>query len=164
MLDQTFLADIRSIRWFAHCGERITTDIPLVVRGVTSWQKAADACTTLEYDDITLEARNRLTVFLHLHARSEYQNWNKITEAAKEQCITPLAQSIWKPFGYERGLPEGVAGHVQWDVLAAIMEHEYRHHSGRPAFFLHLLSLYRAGHFPCGWEGGPFPHGTLLVF
>lgn len=164
MLDQSFLETIRATRWFERCGEPFATMVPLRTRAVSSWQEAIGACTALSYDDVTLAAQNRLTLFLHFHARSEYQKWNNIVVAAKEQCITPLAEEVWRPFAAEHGLPEGFVGCVQWDVLGAIMEHEYRRHMHRPVFFSHLLSIYQAGHFPCGWENGEFPEGTLLVF
>ena len=50
-----------------------------------------------------------------------------------------------------------------WLERAAIMEHEYRDCAGRPEYFLHLLRVYRAGHFPCGWAG-EWPAGQLLAW
>jgi hypothetical protein len=53
--------------------------------------------------------------------------------------------------------------HVQWDILAALMEHAYLGSGHRCFFFLELLSVYEAGHFPCGWIG-PWPQGKLVVY
>jgi hypothetical protein len=33
----------------------------------------------------------------------------------------------------------------------------------RVFFFLELLGVYEAGHFPCGWRG-EWPLGSLVVF
>jgi hypothetical protein len=172
MLDAKFLAAVEAIPWFDACGKAIEVDSPFAVQPVASWTDAEAACLDQAWEDATLEARNALTVFLHHKEhhglsclwRRSLKDWNKVTVEAKRRCVTPLAEKVWRPFTQEHGLSVKLVHSLEWNVLAAIMEHEYGHLDGRPTFFLHLLELYRAGHLPCGWTGGTYPSGKLLVF
>lgn len=172
MLDAKFLAAVEAIPWFAACGSPIEVDSPFAVQPVASWADAEAACLVQAWEDATLETRNELTAFLQQHEptglsrlwRRGFKDWNEVTVEAKQRCVTPLTERVWLPFVREHGLSVKLVHSLQWNVLAAIMEHEYAHLDDRPTFFLHLLELYRAGHFPCGWSGGTYPSGKLLVF
>ena len=122
-----------------------------------------DFCSTQAWEDTTLDARNRLTEFLHRHHREVYQRWNAIAVSTKERVVSRLCETSWRPFAESKRFPKRFLDSVSWDVLAAVMEHEYRNCKGRPDFFLQLLRVYRAGHFPCGWSGR-WPGGRLLVW
>ena len=43
------------------------------------------------------------------------------------------------------------------------MENSYLSSGHRCFFFLELLMVYEAGHFPCGWRGD-WPDGKLIVY
>ena len=77
--------------------------------------------------------------------------------------VTPLAERVWRPFAERHGFGKVFVDCVSWNVLGAVMEHEYRRFQERPEFSLHLLRVYRAGHFPCGWSG-EWPAGQLLAW
>lgn len=164
MLDSAFLAELEEIRWFSRSGEPFTPELPFATKPVASWQEAMEYCSGPEWEQTTLEARNRLTEFLHQHGKARYQHWNAITQSAKRQCIEPLTREIWQPFAEENSLGPMFNPSIQWDVLAAIMEHSYRETPDRPAFFSYLLAIYKAGHFPSGWESGDYPDGRLRFF
>ena len=108
-----------------------------------------------------LEARNELTVFL---ARDANQQWNTITRQAKAEVVQPLTEKFWQPYAQQHELDTNFLHSVQWDVLALCMEHAYRQQRGLPQFFHALIKVYAAGHMPCGWEGGKYPKGRLLVW
>lgn len=161
-MDEAFAADVETIRWFSAVGEPLPLfSIPALA--VASKDDALARCSDPAWEDVTLEARNRLTVFLSMHYRDRESEWNEITDAAKSRIVTPLVNRVWKPFADQHRLGRVFVDCVSWDVLAAIMEHEYRDCTGRPFFFLHLLDVYRAGHFPCGWSG-EWPEGKLLAW
>ena len=131
---------------------------------IANWGEAIEACSKPDWVNTTLEARNILTSFLHKNAPSRYQNWNKITRIAKEDCIQRLAETVWIPFAKDHSLGITFVDCVRWDILGAIMEHEYSNVPKRPTFFLQLLSVYSAGHFACGWTKGTYPNGQLQVY
>jgi hypothetical protein len=67
------------------------------------------------------------------------------------------------PYRVARGLDEAIVWMVQSDIHGAWMENAYIESGHSAFFFLELLRVFEAGHFPCGWEG-QWPQGTLLVF
>jgi hypothetical protein len=162
-MDEAFARELEAVDWFTACGQPLAVSLPFQAAPVSSWAEAIERCSDRSWEDVTLEARNQLTEFLHRRHRDDYRNWNAITIAAKERVVTPLVDCVWRPFTERHGLGKVLVDCVSWDVLAAIMEHEYRDCPGRPEFFLHLLRVYRAGHFPCGWSG-EWPAGQLHVW
>lgn len=162
-MDEAFARELEAVDWFAACGRPLAVSLPFPVARVDNWAEAIEQCSDQSWEDTTLEARNRLTVFLHTQHGDDYRNWNTITVAAKKRVVTPLADRVWRPFAERHGLGKVLVDCVSWDVLAAIMEHEYRDCPDRPEYFLHLLRAYQAGHFPCGWFG-KWPAGHLLAW
>lgn len=162
-IDRTYLDAIRAIAWFDRCGDPAEFDIPLVVQPVNSWQEAMTACDEEDRRETMLEARNAMTGFLSVHYRRSDRRWNKIAELAHDLCVLPLEREVWTPFAETRSLGNRFVSSTAWNVMAAIMEHEYRDCAGLPVFFSHLLEVYRSGHFPCGWVGS-WPAGKLLYY
>lgn len=162
-MDESFARELEGIRWFQSCGQPLPQSLPFPVAQVSGWSQALSLCSDQAWEDVTLEARNRLTEFLHTRHRDAYQQWNHIAAAAKSRIDAPVCDLIWRPFAERQGLGKAFTDAVSWDVLAAVMEHAYRDCSGRPTFFLQLLQVYRTGHFPCGWSGD-WPDGMLLVW
>lgn len=72
-----------------------------------------------------------------------------------EQVIAPLLAKVVSD-------PALVIPSVQWDLLGALMENSFKGSGHAAFFFLELLTVYEAGHFPCGWRGN-WPQGELLV-
>jgi hypothetical protein len=162
-VDEAFARELEAVEWFVACGKPFTVSLPFPMATVSSWSEAIEQCSDPLWEHVTLEARNELTIFLHAHHHDADQNWNVITDAAKERVITPLLDRVWRPFAARQGFGKVLLDCIAWDVLTAIMEHEYRDCVGRPEFFLHLLKVYRGGHFPCGWLG-EWPKGQLLAW
>jgi hypothetical protein len=44
-----------------------------------------------------------------------------------------------------------------------MMENAYMTSKHGSYFFLELLTVYEAGHFPCGWRG-EWPSGSLVLY
>ena len=154
---------VNSINWFAHCGESLSLDLSMDVQPVTSWSRAITSCKDQVWEDAELEAQNQLTLWLHLNDRANYQKWNEIVVAHKKAVLDPLTETIIAPFQTKHGLDIVLVHSVQWDILGALMENSYSSRGHRAFFFLELLTIYEAGHFPCGWEG-EWPQGRLLVY
>ena len=163
MTETDVVSRVKAIEWFAHCGEPAAFDLTMSVETVRDWPQAMAACQTPSWEDIELEAQNQLTVELHSIARERYQQWNDIVRTFKDDLLTPLSETVWQPFQERRGLPITLVHCVQWDILGALMENAYMGSNHGAFFFLELLSVYEAGHFPCGWRG-EWPEGQLLVF
>ena len=163
-----FVQSLHDLHWFSRCGQSLPDDLasgfPFEVTPVASLKKAMRQWGSSQWEDATLEARNLLTDFLSAQARDAYQQWNTITRQAKTEVAQPLAEKFWQPYAQQHGLDANFLHSLQWDVLALCMEHAYRQQRGLPQFFHALIKVYAAGHMPCGWEGGKYPKGRLLVW
>jgi hypothetical protein len=156
-------ARIGSIEWFARCGQPISLDLSMDVVQIASWPKAISSCKGSQWENVELDAQNQLTLWLHLNDPDRYRNWNEIVVGQKNSVLNRLIDEKIIPFQAKQGLDVGLVHSVQWDILGALMENAYLGSGHRAFFFLELLMVYEAGHFPCGWEG-EWPRGRLRVY
>jgi hypothetical protein len=153
---------VRAIRWFACCGQPFDLDLSMNTEQVTDWPAAIACCKDPVWENVELEAQNQLTLWLHLNDRVAYQKWNEIVDEHKRAVLNPLAENRIIPFQSTNGLDIVFVHSVKWDILGALMENSYLGSGHKAFFFLELLMVYEAGHFPCGWKGD-WPQGTLLL-
>ena len=163
MAESDIVARIMAIDWFAKCGEPAEFDLTMTVERLKSWPQAMKACKARSWENAVLEARNQLTLALHKRDRKGFQDWNDITRKFKAEVITPMTKKVWEPFQESHALDVELVHSVQWNVLAAMMENAYMRSNHGSFFFLELLTVYEAGHLPCGWRG-EWPHGGLIVY
>jgi len=162
--DETDLASrVRAIPWFTRCGPPLDLDLTMPTERVRDWPTAIASCKDPAWENVELEAQNQLTLWLHTYARTEYQKWNDIVLGHKAAVLNPLIELEIAPFQRRHGLDIALVHSVQWDILGALMENSYLRMGHKAYFFLELLMVYEAGHFPCGWAG-EWPHGSLRVF
>jgi hypothetical protein len=161
-LPQKLIAKLKTIEWFSNV-DRDDADVersfPIPARRVSSIAEARESLVSPEWEEVTAAAAGRLTNWLHDHCKAEYQRWNELVRDAKvvlEANVLPSARA----FAATSGIGEVLFDCVAWDVLHGIMELTYAQ-CRPPTFFAHLLSVYEAGHLPCGWEG-EWPAGKLL--
>jgi hypothetical protein len=154
---------VNSINWFAHCGEPLSLDLSMETKQVRGWPQAIECCKDLVWENVELEAHNQLTLWLHLNDQPSYKKWNEIVVAHKNAIVNPLTGKMLAPFQAKHGLDIVLVHSVQWDILGALMENSYLRSGHSVFFFLELLTVYEAGHFPCGWKG-EWPKGMLLVY
>lgn len=150
---------LADIDWFANAGQAIP-EIGEKMTSVADWREAVASCSEPLWEDVTLEARNDLTVHLHSVCKDEFQNWNEVINNAKRALAEPWNRMRAKL--ESEGLPNVVANCAEWDTLHAVACEHYAAWNP-PQFFEHLLAIYQRGHFPCGWAG-TWPEGKLRVF
>jgi hypothetical protein len=155
-------ARIRRIPWFAHCGDPLSVNLSMPVRRCLNWSEAVAPCGSDDWGAIELEAQNQLTVWLHWNAPQDYQRWNDLVVDFKDTILRPVIEPAVRDYSQRHGLGDSVLHSVYWDMLGALMENHYLHTGHQVFFFLELLELYEAGHFPCGWTG-QWPQGELHV-
>jgi hypothetical protein len=163
MAETDVTARIQAIHWFSHCGEPADFDVTMKVERVKTWSEAIRACKSQTWENVETEARNQLTMALHKLDRERYRDWNNIVCKFKDDVVIPLTKKVWEPFQQKHGLDIALVHSVEWDVLAAMMENAYMSSNHGSFFFLELLTIYEAGHFPCGWRG-EWPKGSLVVY
>lgn len=161
-LDPAFLSRLDSINWFNHCGQPLQVSVGMRVHQLVSLRLAVKAYHKQTWEDTTLEARNDLTLYLNRTSPKRYALWNDITDVAKAHMKEHLEPEGVR-FQEKQKLDQAFVHSVQWDVFGAMMEYCYGDLEP-PWFFSDLLKVYEAGHFPCGWGGGEWPDGYLLVY
>ncbi len=151
---------ILKISWFENCGADIV-NIDISYQQTKSRSEAIRKSRSSTWGNMELEARNLLTIDLHMNWRAEYRMWNDITDKAKELLKSGLIPNIAKCLE-SKELDISILQNVEWDILAAIMEHVYSPYVD-PGFYTKLLRIYEMGYFPCGWIG-KWPDGKLLIY
>lgn len=157
------LRRLSEVDWFCGCGSPPHLDLTMDVRTVDSWHAALESASTVGWENVELAAQNQLTMWLHIHDYGNYQQWNAIVQSHKATVLSPLIEEKIRPFLVEHALGEVLIAAVQWDILGALMENSYLTSGHSVFFFLELLQVYEAGHFPCGWIGD-WPRGELVIY
>ncbi|KQO01110.1 hypothetical protein [Paenibacillus sp. Leaf72] len=151
---------IAEIAWFSKCGEGADFTLHYEYSCLNNWREAEKSLNS-RWDNFKLEIRNGLTVALHKEHLDAYRQWNSITIEAKKLLKNGVLNDI-SLYAKNNHLNESVYESVEWDLLAAMMEHAYSPYI-KPGFYTQLLKVYQSGHIPCGWKG-KWPEGQLLVF
>jgi hypothetical protein len=165
---QSFTADdiaarLRRIDWFGRCGEPVSLHLSMPIEQAPAWSAAVATCTDGIWENVELDARNQLTIWLHHHDHQNYQRWNELVDEFKETVLNPLSEKHWEPYRQKHGLDNVVVSSIKWDILGSLMENAYLLSGHQCFFFLELLLVYEAGHFPCGWVGD-WPRGKLVIY
>jgi len=152
-MNDPFFEKVNNIEWFSNCGkEFIISDFPIKIQFLKSLDELQKNISSQDWEDLTLEARNRLTVFLHKNNRNDYQNWNRITDFNKSNL--KYIETTAKKFVEKNNLDKSIIDDVLWNVLGAAMENNYILINKRiPIFFKYLLEVYSQGNIPCGLIG-----------
>ncbi|REK71269.1 hypothetical protein [Paenibacillus paeoniae] len=160
-IDKELVERISSITWFSNCGNPLGDRIQLEVVYESNWKKAAKRAQSNHWEAVTLEAGNELTEFLSLNYPDLYKQWNHLVREGKEVIELHIVPKI-NEYIKVRELSPALLDHVKWDMVSAIMEHNYMAQK-EPGFFIELLKVYESGNFPCGWKG-KWPKGKLIIY
>lgn len=152
---------VGAVDWFTHCGEPVTLDLTMPIDPVRSWPEAAVELRA--WQNVEIKAGNQLSIWLDNNHCDEYHKWDDVTMVHKREVVDPLTEQKLISFQQEHQLSSEVVHCVQWDILGALMENVYIGLGHQCFFFLELLQVYEAGHFPCGWVG-TWPKGMLRVY
>ena len=155
---------LESISWFAHAGEpedrRLSGLDPayldrkgmLLSHGSLKWQRALN------------QAGNRMSEYLYKEHHGRYLGeWNAVALAAGAYFDALLLDAF---FGFRETFELSQA-FIVWNraaVIDIVIADHYRDLGVDAAFPDMVLASYEAGRYPCGWAGGEWPEGRLLVW
>lgn len=128
---------------------------------LTSWQEAIEQCSSIEWENLCLEAQNQYGERLRERSKERFNQWNEVAAMLKETTI-PFVQRKIERVVRQYNLPTVFENMVQWDILGVCRESEFAD-VYPPGFFASNAYWYMKGHFPCGWQG-EFPKGTLIIY
>lgn len=173
-MSDPFFEKVNSINWFSNCGKEFSIlDFPIKIQFLTSADEMQESISSQNWEDSTMEARNRLTVFLNKNNRNDYQDRNKITENKKSNL--EQIKEIVEKFIEENKFDKIIVDDILWNILGAAMEDYYAAVNKKiPIFFKYILKIYSEGNIPCGLIGEikedfdgkqiDFSNCTLLVY
>jgi hypothetical protein len=146
------IEQIRDVDLFANLGKPTTLEVSSFphVHQLSSLDQVEENLKSLQWENFMLETRNGISLYLHYKFPNQLLNWNVITKQYKTQLhhFEPALSTL--PESLKTIVPDS----FNWNILAACMESHYRKTAKHlPLFFTHLLTVYKAGHLPCGWLG-----------
>lgn len=151
------LERLRGVEWFANVGRRDTDGADVLA----TWDEAIEHCSSVEWENLCLEAANQYRERLVEASPSSFARWNEVVALVK-----PVSQALVREKTADvvarEGLPKVFLDTVDWDILHLCMEAEFSD-VREPGFYASQAYWYAAGHFPCGWRGA-FPDGRLVIF
>jgi hypothetical protein len=151
------LAKLEKADWFSCVGIKDTEAATVL----SSWSEAIAHCSSLEWENLCLEAFNQFRMRLLERSKARYHQWNQtVSELGK--TTKPLVKRKIEQVVAQNGLPKVFEDTVQGDIIGACIEAEYDD-VYPPAFYTGQAYWYVKGHFPCGWEG-KFPAAKLIIY
>src|SRR5260221_1026464 len=141
------LEQLEKADWFSCLGKKDTTAAIVL----PSWNEAIEHCSSIEWENILIEASNQYCERLVERSKERWRRWNDIVAEVKQVTI-PFVKRKIETLARDNDLPPVFEGIVQWDVVAVSMEAEYAD-SYPPGFSASQGYWYTKGRFPCGWEG-----------
>lgn len=151
------LQQLADADWFSAVGVK-DTEAAIVL---PSWNEAIAHCSSVEWENLCLEAANQLRMRILERDRARYAEWNEVVDKLKP-VIIPFVQEMIRDVVARHQLPPSFEDTVQWDILHLCLESEYAD-VFPPAFYASHAYWYVKGHFPCGWQG-TFPDGKLIIY
>ncbi len=151
------LEDLRQAHWFSNVGVVDTT----AAKVLSSWDEAIASCSSLEWENLCLEAINQYRERLVERSVDRFKMWNTVVDAVKPAAQT-LVREKTRRVVEQHNLPPVFVATVDWDIVGLLMECEYAD-VYPPGFYASQAYWYVKGHFPCGWEGS-FPKGRLVIY
>ncbi|MCS6863484.1 MAG: hypothetical protein RMJ56_00245 [Gemmataceae bacterium] len=155
------LEQLEKADWFVNVGTYIGVEDRSKFILLSSWQEAIKSCSSIEWENLLLEASNQYCERLVERSKERFNQWNDIATELKETTI-PFVRRKIEAVVREHNLPKVFEDIVQWDILGVCMEAEYAD-VYPPGFYASQAYWYVRGHFPCGWEG-EFPKGKLIIY
>jgi hypothetical protein len=128
------------------------------VKTVPTWETAARECKSDNWQRCCIMGRNVLQRLTEQRAWDRSDRWDEYVEAIRPRivsCVEDLRSVVTAPVS----IFEKVRHNIAWNLLFICLEAEYSD-VVEPIFFIpYVDKWYQCGHFPCGWNGLPFPDG-----
>ncbi|WP_162669985.1 hypothetical protein [Gemmata massiliana] len=161
--DPYFIQALISTPWLRHCGESITLDVEYDSAQVSSWAEAAGAYTA-DWENLKHEQFNDTIFKLSSRNQREISHWSgllrKVKQLVDEHLSEPVSTRI-----LGTGLNHLFIDTIKFDVYMAGMEFTFANSGcNLHRFYRSIFSVYSTGHWPCGWDGGKYPNGFLVLF
>jgi len=151
------LGQLEKSDWFARVGVKDAAAAIVL----SSWREAIEHCSSIEWENLCMEASNQYRMRLLEKSQERYNQWNELVDQLKPVTEALVRRKI-EAVVRVNDLPKVFEDTVHWDILGVCMEAEYAD-VYPPGYYASQAYWYVKGHFPCGWEGD-FPNGKIIIF
>ena len=163
VINAELIIKLRNIPWFQNCG----ADIPPLGLRVKNTEEVLKRISSIKWGNTVLDHQGDITSKLCIRDTNgegdEMKLWNVLVKQWKTEYL-PEIESIWvrnlDPIGLN---VKEVIGAVRFSVLDIVMADAYAKIVPMDKFFEDLLTIYEAGHLPCGWSGKK-EKGTFYIY
>lgn len=156
-IEKESLDRIRNINWFSSVGEQVHILDGLFISDPIM---AAHEISQPSWEDTTLEASNSISSYISIKYPSLLQSWNDVAKEAKHFFDSEVCLNIPSLGGFDDEL---LIQCISWDVVHYFIEDFYKDKVNGDLFFDKLISIYEAGHLPCGFNG-QWPLGRVMIY
>ena len=158
-----FADEIMQIDFLSHCGEKPLPEYPFPAK-YCARSAAMTKVRGIKWENIQISAAGDLTENLCLYHRPYYDSYyNSLVISLKERYISRW-QEIVQPIAEARfgKDAEKVTASMRWDIIQILIGRYYEEFFAQK-LYPDLLTVYKSGHLPVGWNGA-YPDGALLVY
>ncbi len=114
------LNELEKAEWFSRVGVKDT----MAAIVLSSWQEAIKHCSSLEWENLVIEASNQYCERLVERSKERWRQWNKIVVELKK-ITEPFVRQKIEVVARKNNLPQVFENLVQWDILGVCLEAEY---------------------------------------
>jgi hypothetical protein len=156
-ISRTAVDRLQNIPWFVNIGRGgYLNDI----KNITAESYFISHITSVDWEDVTLQAGNAINGYLSKRQSLKYHYWNGLVRKAKEIIDIEIIPIIKNPTTLYDDI---LINNVKWDLVSFLAEETYKAYLPNERFFERLTVIYENGHIPCGWEG-QWPSGRLVIY
>ncbi|MBT8500051.1 hypothetical protein DH20_11500 [Pantoea agglomerans] len=156
-ISRTAVDRLQNIPWFVNIGRGgYLNDI----KKITAESYFISHITSVDWEDVTLQAGNAINGYLSKRQSLKYHYWNGLVRKAKEIIDIEIIPIIKNPTTLDDDI---LINNVKWDLVSFLAEETYKAYLPNERFFKRLTVIYENGHIPCGWEG-QWPFGRLVIY
>jgi hypothetical protein len=163
-LVRSILDRLDTIPWLQRCGIAEPVQVPFDICQVESWPEVV-ASYTEEWAEMQQKRLSDLTRALARDHRDLYDRWwNELVRPVREELKARMPPQVAETFRVN-GMSPFLLHVAESDITRAVVETSWAAARCKvPSFFRNLFTVYEAGHFPCGWDGGEYPNGFLVYY
>lgn len=154
-LEKAINLHFENINWFKNCGIEVDiNNCKFHYNQVSNIKNVEKEIKSLKWENVIIEAQNRLVSYLRTFHPENHKEWNSIMDFAIDNFNNIKTSLLEKC--KEHNLPEYFVTSVRTIYLRIYAELYYSIHlKDIPYFFIDLFEVLKQGKIPCGWDGYP---------
>lgn len=150
-LNRDTLDRLLQINWFTSLGDKTKISTNHDILFVEDKDIAKQLCENPDWENTTLDAANNVRIYLQNKFKNNHPNWNSLAKEARPFVIDRLIPKILNtPAAKTMG--DLFIECVRWDLIHILIVDAYRKQYRENEFYKDQLTIYEAGHFPCGFN------------